>query len=150
MLFTARKLAASAIVSAGLLVLPGLALAGSTRPSKPVSNGNYCGNCTAKDSPLIMHVSTKGTSIDGWSYYNNCERLPVKKHPVIPISKAGTFSWAGALKDVTGAKLQFVLKGRFVSAHLIAGIVNATGDGRNCSSVQYKAKFTRTGPFQGF
>ncbi len=50
---------------------------------------------------------------------------------------------------MTGKKYQFLVKGHFVTSHLIQGVINATGGGRTCKAVSYKAKFTQTGPFQG-
>jgi len=143
-----KKLAASAIASAALLVVPAVTVAATSKPAKPVHNGNYCINCTAKKSPGSFHVSTDGKSIDNWAYYNNCARVPVAKMPSMPISKQGTFHFRGTLKDVTGARLQFAVNGHFVTSHLIQGTINATGGGRTCKAVSYKAKFTKTGPFQ--
>jgi hypothetical protein len=144
-----RRIIATAVGAAALLAVPAVTLAAGSHPAKPVPNGNYCINCTAKKAPGSFHVSSDGKSIDHWVYYNNCARVPIPKAPAMPISKDETFHFKGTVKDVTGTKLQFLVKGHFVTSHLIEGVINATGGGRTCKAVSYKAKFTQTGPFQG-
>lgn len=139
----ASRMAACAAVAA--LAVPAVAAAGSARP---IANGNYCMNCTAKMAPGDFHVAKNGKAIDGWSYFNKCARVPVAHPPKIAIRR-GKFSFKGTLRDVTKAKIHFMFKGHFVNRRLAVGVVNATGGGKSCKAVSFKAKFQRTGPFQG-
>jgi hypothetical protein len=141
MRFTRRAAALAGGVAA--LALPAAAMAGS---AQPVADGNYCMNCTAKVLPGTFHVSKDGKSIDGFTYYDKCAPVPVPKMPKIAIHD-GKFSFTGTLVDVTKRKLEFTVKGSFVSSHLATGVVNATGGGKSCKATSFKAKFTRTGPF---
>jgi hypothetical protein len=143
MRFTLRAVALAAAVTA--IAVPAVAASGS---AKPVPNGNYCMNCTKKLAPGDFHVSKNGKSIDAWSYFNKCAPVPVAHPPKIAI-KAGKFSFSGTLMEVTKTKLHYTLKGHFVTPHLAKGTVNATGGGKTCKAVSFKAKFVRTGPFQG-
>lgn len=132
-------------ITAAVLALPAVAHGGT---ANPVKNGNYCMNCTKKLAPGDFHVAKNGRSIDAWSYYNKCAPVPVASPPKIAI-KNGHFSFSGTLTDVTKKKIHFVLKGSFVTSHLATGMAQATGGGKTCKAVAFKAKFTRTGPFQG-
>jgi hypothetical protein len=133
----------SAVVAA--VAVPAVA---ATKFAKPVPNGNYCMNCTPKLDPGDFHISGSGKWIDAWSYFNNCAPVPVAKPPKIAI-KGGKFSFSGTLTEVTKTKLHYTLKGHFVTPHLAKGTVNATGGGKTCKAVSFRAKFVRTGPFQG-
>lgn len=127
------------------LAIPASASGGSARP---IPNGNYCINCTAKTAPGGFHISRDGKFIDAWDYFDKCAPVPVAKPPKIRVSN-GKFSFSGTLKDVTKKRLHYTLKGRFVTARLATGVVDATGGGKSCKAVSFKAKFTRTGSFQG-
>jgi hypothetical protein len=135
--------AGAVAVGIAAIALPGVALAGA---AKPVANGNYCMNCTKKLAPGDFHVAKDGKSIDNWTYYNDCAPVPVRNPPKIAI-KNGSFSFKGKLPLVTGKKVMFTIKGHFVSSKQANGLVNASGGGKSCNAVPFKAKYTRTGAF---
>ena len=139
-----RARAVALVAAIAALAVPTVAAAG---PVAPVANGNYCMNCTAKLAPGSFHIAKSGKAIDHWVYYNKCAPVPVLDAPQIAI-RHGQFSFHGTLTAVTHKKLSYTLTGHFVSAHLVTGSVNATGGGKSCTAVKFKAKFTQTGPFQ--
>ena len=139
-----KAICAAAMVAAFGATGSVAALAGT---AKPVNNGNYCINCTAKQGAGSFHVGTNGKRIDHWIYYNKCNPVPIAKVPSIPITN-GSFSYKGTLTNLARKKITFTIVGKFATSKLITGTIRGTGGGKTCAAVPMKAKFTRTGPFQ--
>ncbi|MEA2387119.1 MAG: hypothetical protein QOJ22_1293 [Thermoleophilaceae bacterium] len=123
-----------------LLAVPATGLASPT----PTKNANFCVNCTKANHPGSFHVSSNGGMIDKLVYYNNCARVPATTIPKIPISD-GAFELSATVKDVTGAKITYSIKGRFTTPKLVSGTINATGGGHTCKAVPFTAKYVSTG-----
>ena len=123
-----------------LLAVPASGLASLV----PIKNGNFCVNCTKGNSPGSVHVSKTGGMIDKLVYYNNCARVPVATMPKIPITD-GAFELSATVRNVIGQKITYSIKGRFTTPKLAVGTINATGGGRACKAVSFKAKYVNTG-----
>ena len=78
-------------------------------------------------------------------YYNDCARVPATGIPKIPI-RNGAFQLNTTVKNVTGQKITYSIKGSFTTAKLVVGTVNATGGGRACKPTSFTAKYLNTGP----
>jgi hypothetical protein len=131
-------------LGAAVLLVPAL---GSASTVKPVKYSTFCINCTPKMEPGNFHVSKSGLTIDSLTYFNNCAGVPAIGFPKTPILN-GAFTRTATIKNVLGKKITYTLNGRFVGPKLATGSINATGAGKTCKAVSFKARFSGTGAAQ--
>jgi hypothetical protein len=76
-----------------------------------------------------------------------CAGVPAIGFPKTPILN-GAFTRTATIKNVLGKKITYTLNGRFVGPKLATGSINATGAGKTCKAVSFKARFSGTGAAQ--